>query len=123
QVFYQQEHGLIETFAHQQPRDRLKGAATAHLRVDLRQRGGRLGDAQQGREVGQRVLQAAIQRQHLARDLLAPPPVIILGGELEVVVEQFDQWEIRVRLAVRNGKSLQHQALALAAQLEFVAQA
>ena len=59
QVFHQQEHGLVQAFAQQQPRDRLKGAPAAQLRVDLRQCGGRLGDAQQGREIGQRVLQAA----------------------------------------------------------------
>jgi hypothetical protein len=56
QIFHQQEHGLVQAFTQQQPRDGLKGASAAQLRIDLRQRGSRLLDADQGSNIGQRVL-------------------------------------------------------------------
>ena len=96
--------------AQQQAGECLKGMPPTHLGIDLRQLGSRLGDADQRQEVGERVLQTTIQRQHLARHLLAPPPVIVLRHELEVVVEQLNERQIRIRLAVRHRERLQHQA-------------
>jgi len=122
QIFDQQQQGLVQAFAQQHPGDRLEGAAAAQRGIHLGQLGGGLSIPQQGQQVGQGVFQAPIQGEQLARHLLAPPPRLILGRELEVVFEQLQQRQIRIRLAVRHGKSLQHQATVRSAQLELVVQ-
>ena len=71
----------------------------------------------------QRILQRAVQCQHLAGDLLAPRALVVAIRDSEIGLEQIDHRQVRRRFAVREGKRLEHQALALPAHLEFVKQA
>ena len=71
----------------------------------------------------QRIFQRAIERQHLAGDLLAPRPFVIAIGDSEIALQQIDHRQIRRRFAMRKRKRLEHQAFALPAHLEFVKQA
>src|SRR5215510_8847087 len=96
QILKDEDQGLVETLADQQALERLKGAPPPHLGVfhQLRHRSMRIGHPEQRQQVGQDVFQTAVQREHLAQDLLAPAAVIILGGNLEVALEQLNQRQI-----------------------------
>ena len=115
QILKDENEGLVETLPHQQPLDRLKRSAVLNLGVHLLQRRIRLGDPQQGKEIGQRVFQTTIKSEHFASDLLSLLPLIIMGSELKVVLQQLYEWEIGIRFAMREREGLQHQAAELRA--------
>ena len=81
QVFKDQDQRLVETLAQEQLLERLKRPPPPNLRVHLLQRRGLLFDAEQGKEIGQGVFQAAVERQHFAVDLLPPRAFVILRLE------------------------------------------
>ncbi|MNT02603.1 hypothetical protein D3C72_1371070 [compost metagenome] len=85
QILNDQFQRLGQALAHQQPLDRLERALPADLGVHLRQRRARLGGAQQVEQIGQAVFQRAVQGQHLAGELFAPPALIVLRRDLAVV--------------------------------------
>ena len=123
QILHQEEHGLVAGFAQQQPRDRLERPLPSDLRVHLHQRCRGRCHAQEGQQVGQRLFQAAIEREHLTGDLFLPGALIVLGGDLHIVLQQLNQRQIRRRLAMRDGEGLQHQSAALGEEVKLIAQA
>ncbi len=113
QVLEQEFDGLVEALAHQQSLDCLESALAPDLGVHVRQCRTRRADPQQIEQVGQQVFQTALQVQHLAGDLLAAPSLIVLGGDLKIVLQEFDQRQIGKGFAVRNREGLQHQTASL----------
>ena len=83
QVFKDENQRLIETLAQEQLLERLKRPSAPNLRVHLLQRRGLFFNAQQGKQIGQRVFQAAIERQHFAGDLLPSLAFVILRLNVE----------------------------------------
>jgi hypothetical protein len=45
-------------------------------------------DTEESEEIGERVLQTAIQSQHPTSNFLAAPAFVILGRDLEIILEQ-----------------------------------
>src|SRR5438477_5429111 len=88
QVFKDQNQRLVETFAQEQLLERLKGAPPPNLRVHLLQRRGLLFNAEQRKQIGQRVFQAAVEHEDFATDFLASFARIILGLDIEVDLQQ-----------------------------------
>ena len=122
QILEDHDQGLVEALAQQDALDGFQGAAPARLCVHLDRIAGRLLDSKEREEQRQCVLQYAIEREDLAGYLFAALTRVILGLDLEVVVEQFDHRQIGRRLAVRDGECFQHQASALRSRLEFMKQ-
>ena len=67
QVFKDEDQRLIETLAQEELLERLKRAPAANLRVHLLQRRGLLFNAQQRKQIGQGVFQAAVEHRALCR--------------------------------------------------------
>src|SRR5205823_6124005 len=61
QVFKDEDKGLVETLAEEELLECLKGPSSPNLRVHLLEAGRRIFDAQQGKEIGQGVFEAAIK--------------------------------------------------------------
>ena len=61
QVFKDENQRLIETFPQEELLERFKRAPAANLRVHLLERRGLFFDPQQGKQIGQRVFQAAVE--------------------------------------------------------------
>ncbi|MCY1409564.1 hypothetical protein D9M71_249170 [compost metagenome] len=79
-------------------------------------------DTQQIKQVGYEILETALERQGLAHDLFPAPPLIILSGDLKIIVQKFDEWEVGKGLAVRHRERLQHQTAEPRAFLELMKQ-
>ncbi|MCY1283203.1 hypothetical protein D9M70_320760 [compost metagenome] len=122
QVFKDQHQRLVDALAHQQPGNRVKGALAPDRRIHGRQRRTRFGGAEQVEQVGQVIFQRAVERQQPARHLLAAGAVAVLRGDLEVVLQQFDQRQVGESLAVRDRERFQRQAALLRAGLELMEQ-
>lgn len=85
QILEQELHRLIAAFAREQFGDRIEGPVPPNARVHLRQCRIGLADAEQTEQVRHRVLEPPIERQHLAQDPFAAPPLVIVRRDLEVV--------------------------------------
>src|SRR5262245_60397353 len=109
QVFKKDHERLIETLAQQHPLDGVQDASASDLPVHLVKRRGVSRSRKQEEEIGKAIFETAIERQHFAGDFLSPPSVVILGGELEIVLEEVNQWEVRIRLAMRDGERFEDQ--------------
>ena len=83
QILKDQDQRLIETLAQEEFLERLKRPPAANLRVHLLQRRGLFFNPQQGKQIGQRVFEAAVQLQHFADHFLPPRPLVILRLESE----------------------------------------
>ncbi len=110
---------LIEALAQHDALDRVQRAPLLDLPVHLRQRIVALDDAEQTEQIGQRVFQTSIEREHASGYLLAALAFIVLGRNVEVVAQQIDHRQIGGRLAVRNRKRLQHHPARLRGRLEL----
>src|SRR5262249_25159172 len=122
QVFKHKNERLIEALAQPQLLQRLQRPPPPNLGVHLLQVGSQVVDAQERKEIGQRVLQAAVQGQHLARDFLPPLALLVFNRNVKVGLEQLDDRQIGGRFAVRDGVGFQYQAAALREQFEFIEQ-
>ena len=120
QVLENHHEGLIERLAQQDALNRFHRPPASDLRIHLGQRIFAFDQAEQAQEIGQSVLQRAIQGQDLAVDLLAPGALVIFRRNSEILVQQIDQRQISRGLAVRNRKGLQHHPARLRDGLEFV---
>src|SRR6202171_5552286 len=72
QILEDDDQWLVEALAQQDALDRLQGAPLPYLRIHLGQRSGCFLDSEEREHVGQRVLETAVEHQHLAAHLLAP---------------------------------------------------
>src|SRR4030095_15317905 len=90
QVFADEDEGLIETLAQEQALKRLKVAPAANLWVHLLQRGGRLFNTQERKEIRQGIFQAAIECQHFAGDLLLSLAFVILWLQVKITLQQLN---------------------------------
>src|ERR1700730_17817690 len=102
QILEDNDQWLVETLAQQQPLDRLQCPSLPDLRIHLGKRIVRVAHAEEREQVNQRVFQSAIQRKHFAGDFLAPLAFVILDGDLEIILEQVDQRQVRRGLAMRD---------------------
>src|SRR5206468_1918099 len=88
QIFKDKDKGLVETLAQKELLDSLKRSSAPNLRVHLLEWGRLFFHPEQGIQVGQGVFETTIQDEHLAGDLLLALPLVILGVELKVALEQ-----------------------------------
>jgi len=77
------------------------------LRVHLRQRLGIFLDSQERKQVRQGVAEVLVEHYHFPGHLLAPLARVVIGIDIEVVVEQFDDGQVCRRLAVRDRERLE----------------
>ena len=106
QILKDQNKRLVEALTCEQPFESLEGALFADLRVHLLQRGHRFCDPQQREEVGQSVFETAIEHEHFTAHLFPPFALIVLRDNVEVVLQQVDERQIRIGFAVRDGEGL-----------------
>ena len=83
QVFKDEDERLVETLAQEELLERLERPPPPNLRVHLLQRRRLFFNAQQGKEIGQGVFQAAVKHQHFASDFLPALPFVILRLDVE----------------------------------------
>src|SRR5215470_6907367 len=120
QVFKDQAQRLIQALAQEQLLERVKRPLSANLRIHLLQRRGLFFNAQQGKQIGQRVFQVAVQHEDFATHLFPPFPLINLRLNVEVALEQFDEGQVRRGLPVRDRVSFEDQAAALGSELKLI---
>jgi hypothetical protein len=121
QVLEHRDERLIEALAQQQPLDRIERAAAPDVGIHFRQRVA-LGDSQQRKQIGQGAFEGAIEHQHLAADLLPPLALVVIGSDLEIVLQQIDERHVRRGFAVRDGKGFEDGAAGVRDDLEFMKQ-
>ena len=109
EVFEDQEQRLDAALGEEQAFDGVERALPALPRVARLPHRIVDGDVEQGKEGGQRWLERAVQREELPGDLLADLALIVAVLDLEVDLEQVDDREVRRRLPVRHGASLDYE--------------
>ena len=82
--------GWLRTLTQQDAFDRVERAPRLDLRIHLRERIVAFYYSQQAEEVGQRIFERALQRQHSAGDLFAPRALVIVRFDLEITMQQID---------------------------------
>src|SRR5262245_20556033 len=108
QIFKDQNKRLVKALPGEQPFNSLEGALFADLRIHLLQRRCWLSNTEESEEIGERVLQTAIQSQHPTSNFLTATAFVVLWRDLEIILEQVKQWQIRIRFAVRNREGFQY---------------
>ena len=119
QVFEDHYQRLVDTLAQQDALDRLQRASLAGLRLDLRDLLVLIGQAKQPIQVGKRVLQRSIEREHAPGYFLSPRPLVIVGRDLEIAPQQIDQGQEWGSLAVRDRERFQHHPARLRDRFEL----
>ncbi len=92
------------------------------MRIHLSQRSKCFLNVEKREQVRQRVLQAAVEREDLAGNLFAPLACVVLGFDLEIVIEEINDGQVGGGLAVRNREGLQDETSTLRGRLELVEQ-
>src|SRR4051794_2514834 len=108
QVFKYYNERLIEALAQQQALDGVKRALTANLRVHLLQRRSWFSQPQQEEQIRQNIFQTAVECEHPPGDLLPSLSFVIVHTELKILLQQIDEWQIRIGFPVGDGESFQH---------------
>ena len=80
QVFEDHYQRLVEALAQQDALDRVERAPLASLHLDLRDLTVLIAQAEQPVQVGECILERAIEREDLAVNLLAPRALVVLGS-------------------------------------------
>jgi hypothetical protein len=89
----------------------------------LLQGDGKLRNPQEGENIGQRVVETPVEREHFAANFLADLALIVLRENLKVALEQFDEGKERIPSPVSNRKCLQNEPVLLREELKFIQQA
>src|SRR5262249_28864822 len=74
----------------------------------------------QREEMWQRVLEGTIERQHLPGHLLAPAPLVVVGLDVAVATDEFDDREVREGSSVRRASGVEHRRTLPRDTLELV---
>src|SRR6266851_202728 len=87
EVLEDHEQRLIEGRAQQNSLDSLQRSLLSDFAVHRRQRIGLSRDAEQTEEIGQSILEAAVEYCDLACHLLAALALIVFGGDAEITAQ------------------------------------
>src|SRR5205823_2373804 len=88
QIFENYEQRLVERFPQQDALDGLKGAPPPNLRIHMHQGVVGLGDSQQRTNIGNCVLESAIQREQFAVNLLSTAAFVVTALKFKISPQQ-----------------------------------
>src|SRR5207237_5317432 len=97
-----------------------EGALPANLRVRLVNGRRRLEQPEQEEDVRNRVVEAVVERCHFPGDLLSSSRFVVPGSNPEVTLQQLDQRQVGIALAVGDSEGLEKQAAVLRELLELM---
>src|SRR6059058_3364718 len=89
-IFEDQNDRLVDAFPKKYPFNPLLSAAAPNLWVHPRYLVILLLDSEQREQIGQSVLQRAIEGEHFAGYLFTPPALVVLWSETKIIAEQFE---------------------------------
>jgi len=85
QILEDHDQRLVQTLAQKQPLQGIESPLTADLCIHLLQHAILIVDAEQREQVRQRVLEAAVERQHLAGYLLSSFTLVVIECDVEII--------------------------------------
>ncbi len=107
QILDEDEEGLDLALAQEEPLDTIEDALAALWGVEPFPPGIVDGNVEEGQESRQPGLELAVQGEKLAGRLLADPPAVIAGLDLEVALQQVDDGQVGGSLTVGDGAGLE----------------
>src|SRR5262249_23166748 len=122
QVLEDYYHWLAQTFAQNNPLDRVERTLTLDPRVHLSVRVGAVDYPQQSEQVREGVFQGRVERGERGARLVTPRRGIVCAFDTEIVMQQFQHWQPRRGLAVRDRIGFEYLARAGNRRLELVEQ-
>src|ERR1700675_4574672 len=102
QILEYDEQRLVEALAQENAFNRFQSTPLPEMCIHLGQRFGCFLDAEEREHVGQRVLESAVEHQHLAAYLLTPLARVVFSFDLEIIIEEFYDGQIGRGRAVRD---------------------
>jgi hypothetical protein len=121
QVLDDHDERALGALAQPQTCERLVRPPAPDVGRHLLERGA--GDAQQREEMGEGVLEAAVECEHLAGHLLAPVALVVVGLDAAVAPHELHDGQVGEGSPVRRASGVEHERELAGSRLELVEQA